>query len=97
MRDPATTQPRSRIEPLAPKLVRIQGSELDLNNDPLGPYREDMVYAEETAVVEVDRRYHHRGGGAEQLGGADPNERPCRVRHLVIFRAPIVGCLRPVA
>jgi hypothetical protein len=56
-----------------------------------------MVDTEETAVGKVDRRHHHRDGGAEHLPGADPNERPCRVRHLVIFRAPIVGCLRPVA
>jgi len=55
-----------------------------------------MVDAEETAVGKMDRR-HHRDGCAEQLRSADPNERPCRVRHLVIFRAPIVGCLRPVA
>jgi hypothetical protein len=78
------------------ELVRIQGSELDLNNDPLGPYGGAMVDAgENTAVGKVQAR--QRRDGLVQLPGADPNERPRRVRHLVIFRAPIVGCPRPVA
>jgi hypothetical protein len=55
-----------------------------------------MVDAEETAVAKVDRR-HHRDAGAVQLHGTDPTEWPCRVRHLVIFRAPIIGCVRRVA
>jgi hypothetical protein len=55
-----------------------------------------MVDAGENTAVEVHGR-QRRDGGAVQLRGADPTEWPCRVRHLVIFRAPIVGCLRPVA
>jgi hypothetical protein len=91
----ASMLPLSAVCLVAAKLVRIRGSELDLNSDPVGPYREDMVDAGEMAVEKVDRR-HHRNAGAQQLRGADPNEWPCRVRHLVIFRAPIVGCVRPV-
>jgi hypothetical protein len=51
--------------------------------------------AENTAVGKVQAR--QRRDGFVRLPGADPNERPWRVRHLVIFRAPIVGCPRPVA
>jgi hypothetical protein len=50
---------------------------------------------ENTAVGTVQR--HRRDGGPVQLRGADPNVSPRRVRHLVIFRAPIVGCRRPAA
>jgi hypothetical protein len=67
------------------------------NNDPLGPYREDMVDAGENTAVEKVPARQCWDGGPMQLPGADPNERPCRVRHLVIFRTPIVGCPRPVA
>jgi hypothetical protein len=56
-----------------------------------------MVDAGENTAVEKVRARQRRDGGAVQLRGADPNEWPCRVRHLVIFRPPIVGCLRPVA
>jgi hypothetical protein len=93
----ASMLPLSAVCFVAAKLVRIQGSELDLNNDPLGPYREDMVDAGENTAVEKVQARQRGEGGPMQLPGADPNERPCRVRHLVIFRAPIVGCLRPVA
>jgi hypothetical protein len=93
----ASVLPLSAVCLAAAELVRIQGSELDLNNDPLGPYREDMVDAGENTAVEKVQARQRRDGGPMQLPGADPNERPCRVRHLVIFRAPIVGCPRPVA
>jgi hypothetical protein len=89
--------PLSAVCFVAAELVRIRGSELDLNNDPLGPYREGMVDAGENTAVEKVQARRRRDGGPMQVPGADPNERPCRVRHLVIFRAPIVGCLRPVA
>ena len=91
----ASTLPLSAVCFVAAELVRIRGFELDLNSDPVGGYGDDMVDAGETVGM-VERR-HHRDGGGEQLGGADPNERPGRVRHLVIFRAPIVGCVRRVA
>jgi hypothetical protein len=92
----ASMLPLSAVCFVAAELVRIRASELDLNNDPLGPYCEDVVDAGETAVekVQARQRRHH---GPMQLSGADPKERPCRVRHLVIFRAPIVGCPRPLA
>jgi hypothetical protein len=82
---------------VAAELVRIRGSELDLNNDPLGPYRDDMVDAGENTAVEQVYGRQRRAGGPARWRGADPTEWPCRVRHLVIFRAPIVGCARPVA
>jgi hypothetical protein len=88
--------PLSAICFVSAELVRIRGSEVDLNSDPLGPYSEDMVDAGETTAVEKVRARQRRHGGPMQLPAADPNERPCRVRHLVIFRAPIVGCRRPV-
>jgi hypothetical protein len=87
--------PLSAVCFVAAELVRIRGFELDLNNDPVGGYGDDMVDAGETVGM-LERRYH-RDGGPEQLGGAGPSERPGRVRHLVIFRAPIVGCVRRVA
>ena len=93
----ASMLPLSAVCFAAAELVRIQGSELDLNNDPLGPYREDMVDAGENTAVEKVQTRQRWDGGPMQLPGADPNERPCRVRHLVIFRTPIVGCPRPVA
>jgi hypothetical protein len=92
----ASMLPLSAVCFVVAELVRIRGSELDLTNDPLGPYCEDMVDAGETAVEKVQAR-QRRHDGPMQLSGADPKERPCRVRHLVIFRAPIVGCPRPLA
>jgi hypothetical protein len=56
-----------------------------------------MVDAGENTAVGKVRRRQRWEDGPVQWGGADPNERPCRVRHLVIFRAPIVGGRRPVA
>jgi hypothetical protein len=93
----ASVLPLSAVCVAAAELVRIQGSELDLNNNPLGPYREGMVDAGENTAIEKVLGRQRCEGGPMQLSGANPNQRPCRVRHLVIFRAPIVGCLRPVA
>jgi hypothetical protein len=93
----ASLLPLSAVCFVAAELVRIRGSELDLNSDPLGPYRDDMVDAGENTAVEQVYGRQRRDGGAARLRGADPTEWPCRVRHLVIFRAPIVGCARPVA
>jgi hypothetical protein len=93
----ASLLPLSAVCFVAVELVRIRGSELDLNNVPLGPYRDDMVDAGENTAVEQVYGRQRRDGGAARLRGADPTEWPCRVRHLVIFRAPIVGCARPVA
>jgi hypothetical protein len=92
----APVLPLSAVCFVSAELVRIRGTEVDLNNDPLDPYSEDMVDAGETTALEKVQARQRRDGGAVQLRGADPNEWPCRVRHLVIFRAPIVGCLRPV-
>jgi hypothetical protein len=36
-----------------------------------------------------------RDGGRIRVFGSEPDEPRCRVRHLVIFRAPIVGFARP--
>jgi hypothetical protein len=56
-----------------------------------------MVDAGESTAIEQVQGRQRRGRGPMQLPAADPNERPYRVRHLVIFRAPIVGCPRPAA
>jgi hypothetical protein len=56
-----------------------------------------MVDPGENTAIETAQGQQRRGRRPLQLPGADPNERPYRVRHLVIFRAPIVGCPRPVA
>jgi hypothetical protein len=50
-----------------------------------------------TTEVEVVQVSHARDRVRIGLLRTDPAEARAKVRHLVIFSAPIVGCARPVA
>ena len=61
----------------------------------LAPTADAMVDAGKTTAV-GNVQALPRDGGRIRVSGSDPDEPRCRVRHLVIFRAPIVGYGRPV-
>ena len=50
-----------------------------------------------TSAIENVEASQAREGGHVRTPGFDPAEQPFRVRHLVIFRAPVVGYARPGA